>query len=328
MTAFSILDLAPVVEGATVQDALHNSLRVAQLADELGYTRYWFAEHHNMPAIGSAATSVVIGFVVQGTKRIRVGSGGIMLPNHAPLLIAEQFGTLASLYPDRIDLGVGRAPGTDQLTMRALRRHPSSAAGFPDDVAELIALLEPAQPGQRIHATPGEGTRVPVWILGSSTFGARFAAKMGLPYAFASHFAPKQLYEALETYRNYFEPSSFLEHPYAIVAANTVVAPTEDKARFLFTSAQQVHAALAKNQRGKIPHPVQDIVSTIGHMGLQVCDAVFQKSLIGTPEQVREKTKKLIQETGAQEIMICDYITDQPSRLRSYELFYQAVHDL
>lgn len=328
MTAFSILDLTPVVEGASVRDALHNSLRVAQRADEHGFLRYWFAEHHNMPGVGSAAVSVVAGYVAQQTKRIRVGSGGIMLPNHAPLLIAEQFGTLAELYPDRIDLGVGRAPGTDQITLRALRRQPSVAGAFPDDVAELLRLLGPPQPHQRIVATPGAGTRVPVWILGSSTFGARLAAQMGLPYAFASHFAPRQLMEALAVYHQYFRPSGYLDKPYVIAAANATVAETREEAAYLFTTAQQVFAALARNERGKIPRPVENIEEVIGAAGMAVAQAALQRAFIGTKDDVRKQVAAFIDETQVQEVMICDYIYDQPQRLRSYELFADAVQGL
>lgn len=328
MTAFSILDLAPVVEGSDVADALRSSLRIAQLADQRGYTRYWFAEHHNFPGVGSAATSVVIGYIAQGTERIRVGSGGIMLPNHAPLLIAEQFGTLEALYPGRIDLGLGRAPGTDQMTLRALRRNPSAAGAFPDDVTELLQFLGTPRPGQRIIATPGADSHVPVWILGSSTFGARLAAQMGLPYAFASHFAPKQLMSALAVYHQHFRPSPYLEQPYAIAAANAVVADTREEAEYLATSAKQVYAALALNKRGKIPAPVKDLPGTIGVTGQAVARGALQRSFLGTVDEVREQVKDFVAETQVQEVMICDYIHDQEKRLRSYDLFYDAVEGL
>lgn len=328
MTAFSILDLTPVTEGSTVRDALHNSLRVAQLADARGFERYWFAEHHNMVGVGSAAVSVVAGFVAQGTERIRVGSGGVMLPNHAPLLIAEQFGTLAELYPGRIDLGVGRAPGTDQITLRALRRQPSVAGAFPDDVAELLRLLDPPIPGQRIVATPGAGTQVPVWILGSSTFGARLAAQMGLPYAFASHFAPKQLMQALAVYHQYFRPSGYLDKPYAIAAANATVADTREEAEYLFTTAQQVFAALARNERGHVPPPVEDIEATVGPAGMAFASGALQRAFLGTKDDVRRQVKDFIEETQVQEVMICEYIYDQEKRRRSYELFADAVEGL
>lgn len=328
MTAFSILDLAPVVEGSDVADALRSSLRVAQLADQRGYKRYWFAEHHNFPGVGSAATSVVIGYIAGGTERIRVGSGGIMLPNHAPLLIAEQFGTLEALYPNRIDLGLGRAPGTDQVTLRALRRHPSAAGSFPDDVAELQQYLSAPQLGQRIVATPGANSHVPIWILGSSTFGARLAAQMGLPYAFASHFAPKQLMDALAVYHQHFRPSGQLDKPYAIAAANAVVADTREEAQYLASSAKQVYAALALNKRGKIPRPVEDLAGTIGVTGQAVARGSLQRSFLGTVDEVREQVKAFVAETQVQEVMICDYIHDQDKRLRSYDLFYDAVEGL
>lgn len=328
MTEFSILDLTPVVEGESVRNALHNSLRVAQIADQRGYKRYWFAEHHNMPGVGSAAVSVVAGFIAQQTERIRVGSGGIMLPNHAPLLIAEQFGTLAELYPERIDLGVGRAPGTDQITLRALRRQASAAGTFPDDVAELITLLDTPRPNQRIVATPGAGTRVPVWILGSSTFGARLAAQMGLPYAFASHFAPRQLMEALAVYHQYFRPSSYLERPYAIAAVNATVADSREEAAYLFTTAQQVFVRLAKNERGKVPRPVENIQESIGPTGMAVAANALQRAFLGTKDDVRRQVKAFIDETHVQEVMICDYIYDQDKRRRSYELFADAVEGL
>src|SRR5690554_3206610 len=259
MTKFSILDLAPVPEGSNVRETLQNSLELAQLADELGFERYWLAEHHNMPGIGSAATSVVIGHIAAGTQRIRVGSGGIMLPNHSPLVIAEQFGTLEALFPGRIDLGVGRAPGTDGFTLRALRREPSASNSFPDDVQELIHLLGPESPGQRVVATPGVGSNVPVWMLGSSTFGARLAAQLGLPYAFASHFAPAQLHQALHAYRENFRPSGHLSKPYVIVAGTFAVADTTEEAQYLFSSAKLAFAKLARNERGKLPRPVENI---------------------------------------------------------------------
>src|SRR5882762_3027046 len=239
MVPISILDLVPVILGETPREALPKSLDLAQHAERFGYTRYWVAEHHNMTAIASAATSVVIGYVAGGTKTIRVGSGGIMLPNHSPIVIAEQFGTLESLYPGRIDLGLGRAPGTDQRTLRALRRDPMSADNFPQDVRELQAFLGPLQPGQTVQAVPGTGTNVPIWILGSSLFGAQLAAEFGLPYAFASHFAPDALMLALQVYRREFQPSAQLKEPYTMVGVNVIAADTDAEAQRLFTSAQQ-----------------------------------------------------------------------------------------
>ena len=251
MPAFSILDLAVVVQGATPGDALRNTLDLAQHAERWGYHRYWLAEHHNMVGIASAATAVVIGYVAAGTRTIRVGSGGIMLPNHAPMLIAEQFGTLESLYPGRIDLGLGRAPGTDQRTLRALRRRPESADAFPQDVLELQALLGPLQPGQAVQAVPGTGLKVPIWILGSSLFGAELAAVLGLPYAFASHFAPDALLPALQLYRAKFEPSEQQARPHAMVGVHVIAAETDAEAQRLFTSPQQQFANLVRGTRGQ-----------------------------------------------------------------------------
>src|SRR3954469_21596417 len=259
MTPFSVLDLAPVPVGSTPADALGNTLDLARHAEQWGYTRYWLAEHHNMVGIASAATAVVIGSVAAGTTRIRVGAGGIMLPNHAPLIIAEQFGTLESLYPGRIDLGVGRAPGADPRTLRALRRDPSSADTFPQDLLELQALLGPLQPGQVVQAVPGTGLQVPIWILGSSLFGAQLAAMLGLPYAFAAHFAPEALMQALQVYRERFEPSRQLERPYAMVGVNVIAADSDAEARRLFTSAQQHVTNLIRGTRGQLPAPLDDI---------------------------------------------------------------------
>src|SRR5690349_2104990 len=257
----SILDLAQIPEGGNAQTALHRSRELAQQAERLGYNRFWLAEHHNMAGIASAATSVAIGFVAEGTSSIRVGAGGIMLPNHSPLVIAEQFGTLDALYPGRIDLGLGRAPGTDQATMRALRRDFTSADTFPQDVQELQALLGDPAPGQHIQAVPGQGSHIPLWILGSSLFGAQLAAALGLPYAFASHFAPAALLPALETYRREFRPSDQLQQPYAMVGANVVVADDDASARRLFTSAQQSFTNIVRGTRGRLPPPIDDIES-------------------------------------------------------------------
>ena len=257
--ALSVLDLVPVQQGSTPGDALRASLQLAQHAEKLGYTRYWVAEHHNMTGIASAATSVVIGYLAQGTSAIRVGSGGIMLPNHSPLVIAEQFGTLASLYPGRIDCGLGRAPGTDQVTSRALRRDPRSAENFPEDVQELQAFFQPVRPGQTVQAVPGAGLDVPLWILGSSTYGAQLAAALGLPYAFASHFAPEALTQAMALYRQLFKPSAQLPAPYATAGVNVVVADTDAQARRLFTSHQQSFANLRRGRPGPQQPPIDDI---------------------------------------------------------------------
>ena len=259
MIPLSILDLVPVTEGATPRDALQKSLNLARHAERFGYRRYWVAEHHNMTGIASAATAVVIGYLAGGTSTIRVGAGGIMLPNHAPLVIAEQFGTLESLYPGRIDLGLGRAPGTDQLGLRALRRDPERADEFPQDVQELMAFLAPVRPGQMIQAVPGGGLNVPLWILGSSTFGAQLAAQLGLPYAFASHFAPDALMDALAVYHAQFQPSRQLEKPYAMIGVNVVAAETDEEARYLFTTVQQAFTNLARGRPGPQRPPIKDI---------------------------------------------------------------------
>jgi luciferase family oxidoreductase group 1 len=259
---FSILDLSPIPQGATAAAALRNSLDLAQHAEAWGYNRFWLAEHHNMPGIASAATSVVIAHVAGGTKTIRVGSGGIMLPNHSPLVIAEQFGTLASLYPGRIDLGLGRAPGTDQPTMRALRRNVASASdNFPQDVEELQSYFEPAAPNQRIRAVPGAGLRVPIWLLGSSLYSAELAAALGLPFAFASHFAPADMMEALQLYRRHFKPSRQLDRPYVMLGLNVIAAETDAQARYLFTSVQQSFTNLRRDTPGQSPPPIDDIDS-------------------------------------------------------------------
>ncbi len=319
----SILDLAHVCEGATVAQALRNTLDLARHADNLGYERYWLAEHHNMPGIASAATAVVIGQVAAGTRRIRVGAGGIMLPNHAPLVIAEQFGTLEALFPGRIDLGLGRAPGTDGLTWRALRRDPGAADRFPDDVLELQALLGPVQPGQRLRAVPGAGSNVPLWILGSSLFGAQLAAQLGLPYAFASHFAPAALHAALKLYRERFQPSAQLAQPYAIAGVNVIVAPTDDEARFLFTSLQQVVIGIVTGTRGRLAPPVPRIDPLPPGVQPQV-DGFLGCSFVGSPQTVRSGLAAFIGQTGADELIVASAIHDHAARLRSYQLLAEA----
>jgi luciferase family oxidoreductase group 1 len=320
MPPFSILDLAPVPEGATPGVALRNSLDLARHAERLGYRRFWLAEHHNMVGIASAATAVAIGFVAGGTSTIRVGSGGIMLPNHAPLVIAEQFGTLASLYPDRIDLGLGRAPGTDQQTLRALRRNPMSADSFPQDVLELQALLGPRQPGQAVQAVPGTDTNVPLWILGSSLFGAQLAAMLGLPYAFASHFAPEALMPALDVYRERFEPSAQLDRPYAMVGANVIAADTDAEARRLFTSPQQSFANLVRGARGKLQPPIDDIEAYWTPAEKAQASKMLACSFVGAPETVRTGLQAFVERTGADEVMVASAIYDHAARLRSYAI--------
>jgi luciferase family oxidoreductase group 1 len=325
MPALSILDLAFVPEGATPVDALHRSLELAQHAERFGYTRFWLAEHHNMAGVASAATSVVIGYIAGGTRTIRVGAGGIMLPNHSPLVIAEQFGTLESLYPKRIDLGLGRAPGTDQRTVRALRRDPMSAESFPQDVLELQALFGPKQPGQVVEAVPGTGLNVPLWILGSSLYGAQLAAALGLPYAFASHFAPADLMPALATYRAQFRPSAQLAAPYAMVGVNAVVAPTDAEARRLFTSVQQAITHLLRGTRGQLRPPIDDIESYWLPAEKAQASRMLACSFVGSPETVRAGLVELVAQTAADELIVAAGIYDQAARLRSYELLAAAM---
>jgi luciferase family oxidoreductase group 1 len=324
MTAFSILDLAPVPDGSTPADALRRGLELAQHAEKLGYRRYWVAEHHNMVGIASAATSVVIGYIAGGTSTIRVGAGGIMLPNHSPLVIAEQFGTLESLYPGRIDLGLGRAPGTDQRTLRALRRDPSAADTFPQDVLELQALLGPVQPGQTIQAVPGAGLNVPLWILGSSLFGAQLAAMLGLPYAFASHFAPEALMQALEVYRERFEPSAQLDRPYAMAGINVIAAETDAEARYLFTSAQQSFTNLFRGTRGRLLPPIDDIETYWSPSEKVQASRMLARSFVGSPETIRRGLERFMEETRVDEVMVAAAIFDQAARLRSYEILAEV----
>jgi luciferase family oxidoreductase group 1 len=320
MPPFSVLDLAPVPEGFTPSDALRNTLDLAQHAEGWGYNRYWLAEHHNMIGIASAATSVVIAHVAGGTRTMRIGAGGIMLPNHSPLVIAEQFGTLDALFPGRIDLGVGRAPGTDQRTLRALRRDPTSADTFPQDVLELQALLAAVQPDQAIQAVPGAGSNVPIWILGSSLFGAQLAAMLGLPYAFASHFAPGALMQALQVYRERFQPSAQLDRPYAMVGINVIAADTDEEARHLFTSAQQSFTNLFRGARGKLQPPIDDIESYWSpHEKAQAMN-MLSCSFVGAPKTVQDGLETFIAQTGADEVMVAAAIYDHSKRLRSYEI--------
>jgi luciferase family oxidoreductase group 1 len=327
MPPFSILDLAFVVEGETPADALRKTLDLAQHAEAWGYRRYWLAEHHNMIGIASAATSVVIGYVAGGTHTIRVGSGGIMLPNHSPIVIAEQFGTLESLYPGRIDLGLGRAPGTDQRTLRtlrALRRDPANAENFPQDVLELQALLGPLQPGQGVQAVPGTGLNVPIWILGSSLFGAQLAAVLGLPYAFASHFAPAELMEALHVYRTTFQPSAQLDQPYAMVGINVMAADTDAEARRLFTSVQQAFTGMVRGRRGLLKPPIDDIETYWSPLEKAQASTMLTYSFVGSPQTVRAGLVRLIEQTGADEVMVASAIYDHSARLRSYELLAEV----
>ncbi|MDR4306647.1 LLM class flavin-dependent oxidoreductase [Chelatococcus sambhunathii] len=323
--ALSVLDLAFIPEGGDAALALHRSLELAKLAERLGYRRFWLAEHHNMVGIASAATAVAIGYVAGGTKTIRVGAGGIMLPNHAPMVIAEQFGTLETLYPGRIDLGLGRAPGTDGQTLRALRRTYESAETFPQDVVELQALLGPVQEGQAVQAVPGANTNVPLWILGSSLFGAQLAAMLGLPYGFASHFAPDALDDALAVYRQRFEPSAQLASPYAAVGVNVIAAETDAEARRLFTSAQQSFARMIRGTRGKLPTPIEDIESYWTSREKAHASSMLACSIVGSPGIVRQGLEQLAERTKADEFIIAAAIHDGAARLRSYEILAEAA---
>jgi luciferase family oxidoreductase group 1 len=326
MVPISILDLVPVILGETPREALRKSLDLAQHAERFGYTRYWVAEHHNMTAIASAATSVVIGYLAGGTKTIRVGSGGIMLPNHSPLVIAEQFGTLESLHPGRIDLGLGRAPGTDQRTLAALRRDPRRADDFPRDVLELQSLLAPVKPGQAVRAVPGYGTEVPIWILGSSLFGAELAAALGLPYAFASHFAPASLFDALEIYRKEFRPSKQLDHPYAMVGVNVVAADTDEEARRLFTTIQQSFTNLVRGKGGKLQPPIDNIDEYWTPAEKRQASRMLEYSIVGSPETVRPELLSFAAQTKADELMVVCSLYDHTARVRSYEIVAEIAN--
>ena len=321
----SVLDLAPVVEGASAADSFRNTRDLARHAEQWGYKRFWLAEHHNMPGIASSATAVLIGYVAEGTSSIRVGAGGVMLPNHSPLVIAEQFGTLESLYPGRIDLGLGRAPGTDAETTFALRRDAASAAdNFPQDVQRLLAYFEPAMPGQRVHAVPGEGLRVPVWLLGSSLFSARLAAMLGLPFAFASHFAPDYLLAALDVYRREFRPSGSLERPYAIATLNVVAAGSDDEAARLFTSLQQQFVRLRRGTPGKLPPPIDPGEAPWSRdEGLMIAHTL-RYAVVGAAPTVRRGLADFIGATGADEILVTGHIYDHAARLRSFEIVSQV----
>jgi luciferase family oxidoreductase group 1 len=317
----SILDLAPITEGSDAGDALRRSLDLAQHAERWGYERFWMAEHHNMPGVASAATAVSLGFVAQGTTRIRVGAGGIMLPNHSPLVIAEQFGTLAALYPERIDLGVGRAPGTDQATMRALRRHQLAGDMFPESVVELLGYLEPPADGQSIRAVPGAGSRVPVWLLGSSLYSAQLAARLGLPFAFAAHFAPDLLGEALDIYRDQFRPSPRHEKPYSMACINVYAAETDAKARQLFTSLEQAFIALRTGRPVPLPPPLSDDErAQFPETANQALAQLFRYAVVGGPDTVRRGVVDFVKATGVDELMTTAMIYDHAARLRSFEI--------
>ncbi len=326
MVPLSVLDLSPVPEGADAGQALRNSLDLARRAEALGYRRFWMAEHHNMPGIASAATAVALAHVAAGTRRIRVGAGGIMLPNHAPLVVAEQFGTLAALHPGRIDLGLGRAPGTDQLAARALRR---TLAGdpddFPRDVVELLGYFRPAAPGQALQAVPGAGLEVEAWILGSSTFGARLAALLGLPYAFASHFAPAQMADAVTVYRERFRPSERLAAPYVVLGVNVFAAETDAEARRLFSSLQQAFLNLRGGRPGKLPPPVDGLDARLDPRARAMLEHALACSIVGAPGTVRRGLRELVARTGADELMVAAQVFDHGARLRSFEIL-AGVH--
>jgi luciferase family oxidoreductase group 1 len=328
MIPISLLELVRVREGQNIRNALDSAREAAQQAEASGYTRVWVAEHHNIRGVASAATSIVISYLAAATERIRVGAGGIMLPNHPPLVIAEQFGTLATLYPDRIDLGLGRAPGTDQVAARALRLDPTRSNAFPNEVLELQALLAPEQDGQRLIAVPGAGTEVPLWILGSSTFGAQLAAQLGLPYGFASHFAPDALDTALMIYRQRFEPSATLEHPYALVGVNVIAAETDAEARRLFTTQQMSFADLFRGARGHSKPPIDDIDSYWNPFEAAQANRILGVSVVGSVETVRNGLAALIERTRADELMIVSDTYDPAARLKSIALIAEAVRGL
>jgi luciferase family oxidoreductase group 1 len=325
MTPLSVLDLSPVIEGGSPAQSLRNTLDLARHAERWGYRRFWLAEHHNMTGVASAATAVVIGHVAGGTSTIRVGAGGIMLPNHAPLVVAEQFGTLESLFPGRIDLGLGRAPGTDPLTARALRRNlAGSAEEFPQDVAEVMAYFREAEPGQLVRAVPGAGLEVPIWILGSSLFGAQLAAALGLPYAFASHFAPAQLMQAIELYRARFRPSAQLDRPYVMLGLNVFAADTDEEARRLMTSVQQMFLQLRRGRPGPLPPPIEGFEDQLAPVERSILEETLSCTVVGAPETVRRGLEAFVARTGADELMVTSQVFDHAARLRSFEIAAQA----
>ena len=324
MIAFSVLDLSPIIEGSDAAQSFRNSRDLAQHAERWGYRRYWLAEHHGMPGIASAATSVLMAYVAGGTSTIRVGAGGIMLPNHSPLVIAEQFGTLESLFPGRIDLGLGRAPGSDQRTAQALRRNlVSSADEFPQDVLELLDLFS-ASPRGAVHAVPGTGLEVPMWILGSSLFGAQLAAALGLPFAFASHFAPAQMMQAISVYRSSFRPSPRLAKPYVMLGFNVFAADTQEEAALCATSMQQAFVNLRSGRPAKLPPPLEGYPDRVGPQERALLDSVLSCSAIGSPDTVHQALQAFVQRTGADELMIASQIFDHGQRLGSFEIAAQT----
>lgn len=321
----SILELVRVADNLDAHTALHNSLDLARHAEQWGYNRIWVAEHHNMHGIASAATSVVLAHLGAGTKTIRIGAGGVMLPNHAPYVIAEHYGTLEQLYPGRVDLGLGRAPGTDQNTLRALRRSPAAAENFPHDVLELQAFLGPEQPGQSIVAAPATGTQVPLWILGSSHFGASLAAELGLPYSFASHFAPDLLLPAIELYRSRFKPSAQLDKPYVMVGVNLIAAPTDAEGKFLATTKKMAITDMFRGQRGKLKAPIEDIETYWTPNEKAHAEQMFACSVVGTPATIRRGVEDLLAKTQADELIVVSDVYEHSLRLRSFELIAQTL---
>ncbi|MCS3603435.1 luciferase family oxidoreductase group 1 [Buttiauxella sp. BIGb0471] len=318
---FSLLDLAPIPQGSQPRDAFHRSLDLARLAEKRGYHRYWLAEHHNMTGIASAATSVLIGYLAANTETLRLGSGGVMLPNHSPLVIAEQFGTLETLYPGRIDLGLGRAPGSDQRTMMALRRHMSGDIdNFPRDVSELVSWFDATDPNPAVRPVPGYNAKIPVWLLGSSLYSAQLAAQLGLPFAFASHFAPDMLFQALQLYRAQFKPSARLEKPYAMVCINIVAADSNRDAEFLFTSMQQAFVKLRRGETGQLPPPIENMDNFWSPAEKYGVQQALSMSLVGDKAKVRHGLISLLRETQADEIMVNGQIFDTEARLHSFDL--------
>ncbi|HKP62292.1 MAG TPA: LLM class flavin-dependent oxidoreductase [Polyangiales bacterium] len=320
MPPISLLDLCPVLEGGSARDSMRHMLDLARHAERWGYGRYWLAEHHSLPGVASAATAVVMTAVASATSIIRVGAGGIMLPNHAPLLIAEQFGTLESLFPGRIDLGLGRAPGSDQITQRALRRGPDSADRFPEDVLELQAWFRHPEPGQVVRAVPGAGLTIPLWILGSSLFGAQLAAALGLPFSFASHFAPAQMTQAVQLYREQFQPSEQLSKPYVMLAMNVIAAESDAEARFLFSSLQQAFVNLRRGRPGLLPPPRADFDQQLSVTEQAMLTSALACSAIGSPRTVRDAIASFAEHTGADELILTSQVYDHDARLRSFEI--------
>ena len=324
MVPLSVLDLSPVTEGGDAGQSLRNSLDLARHVERLGYRRFWMAEHHNLPGIASAATAVALAHVAAGTDHIRIGAGGIMLPNHAPLIIAEQFGTLAALHPGRVELGLGRAPGSDQITAHAMRRNLSGGEEFPQDVVELMAYFKPVQPGQRVQAVPGAGLDVPIWILGSSTYGAQLAAILGLPFAFASHFAPAMMMEAISIYRERFRPSEQLASPNVMPGVNIVAAETDAEARFLFSSIQQSFLNIRSGRPGRLPPPLPDFDQRIDRYGAAMLADALSCAIVGAPDTVKRGMEEFVRRTGADELMVTANIFDHEKRKRSFEIVAQA----